>query len=104
PYFGQVQPPILGSVEQRKEIAALVNGFVKDIMADNPEENVVVLGDMNDFEFSEALDVLKGDELTNMIESVPAADRYTYVYQGNSQVLDHALVSNHLAEKAEIDI
>lgn len=104
PYFGQVQPPILGSVEQRKEIAALVNNFVKDIMKDNPEENVVVLGDMNDFEFSEALDVLKGDELTNMVELVPEEERYTYVYQGNSQVLDHILVSNHLADQTEIDI
>src|SRR5699024_7442311 len=61
-------------------------------------------GDMNDFEFSEPLDVLKGDELTNMIDEVPQEERYTYVFQGNSQVLDHVLVSNNLADRAEIDI
>lgn len=104
PYFGQNQPPTFGSVEQRKEIAQLVNNFVKEVLADNPEENVIVLGDMNDFEFSEALQVLKGDELTNMIECVPEEERYTYIYQGNSQVLDHVLVTNNLKDRTEIDI
>ena len=42
--------------------------------------------------------------MTNMINKVETADRYTYVYQGNSQVLDHILVSNNLVNKTEIDI
>lgn len=104
PYYGQNQPPTFGSRVQRKELAKVLNSFVKDIKADNPDENVIVLGDMNDFEFSEPLQVLKGDELTNMIEKVPAEERYTYVYQGSSQVLDHILVSNNIAEQTEIDI
>ena len=102
--FGQNQPPVLGSEPQRMELAKLINNFVKEIAKDNPEENVVVLGDMNDFEFSNPLQVLKGNELTNMIDHVPAEKRYSYVYQGNSQVLDHILVSNHLTEVTEVDI
>ena len=39
-----------------------------------------------------------------MIDKVPATDRFTYMYQGNSQVLDHILVSNRLVESAEVDI
>ena len=59
---------------------------------------------MNDFEFSNPLQTLKGEELTNLIDIVPENERYTYIYQGNSQVLDHILVSNHLADQTEIDI
>ncbi|MFS0593506.1 5'-nucleotidase C-terminal domain-containing protein [Cytobacillus horneckiae] len=104
PLFGRNQPPELGSEAKRIEIAEVINGFVKDIHAENPEANVVVLGDMNDFEFTPTLDALKGEELTNMVEALDENKRFTYNYQGNAQVLDHILVSNHLAEAANIDI
>jgi predicted extracellular nuclease len=104
PLFGKVQPPILNSEIQRMKIANIVNGFVKDVKEEDPDANVVLLGDFNDFEFSNPLEALKGEELTNMIEKVPAEERYTYTYQGNAQVLDHILVSNNLAKKTEVDI
>ncbi|SEL29829.1 DUF6359 domain-containing protein, partial [Alkalibacterium pelagium] len=104
PYYGQNQPPRFGSRAQRNQLAETLNSFVGDILEDNPEENIVVLGDMNDYEFSEPLQILAGDELTNLIHSVPEMERYNYVYQGSSQVLDHILVSNNLVESAEIDI
>ncbi|MGM8212723.1 5'-nucleotidase C-terminal domain-containing protein [Virgibacillus sp. W0430] len=102
--FGKNQPPVLGSEPQRIELAKLVNQFVKDIKQDNPYENVVVLGDMNDFEFSKPLQALQGSELINLMEKLPAKERYTYIYQGNSQVLDHILVSNHLGISTEVDV
>lgn len=104
PIFGQNQPPVLRSEPQRMEIAQFVNDFVRDVEVDYPDENIVVLGDMNDFEFSPPLKKLAGNELTNMIDHVPEDERYTYVYQGHSQVLDHLLVSNHLANSTEVDI
>lgn len=104
PPFGQNQPPEERSSEQRTEIARILNGFVRIIEADNPDENIVVLGDMNDHPFSAPLQTLAGDELTNLIEKVPKEKRYSYVHEGNSQVLDHILVSNHLEGKADIDI
>ncbi|MDQ0270039.1 5'-nucleotidase C-terminal domain-containing protein [Cytobacillus purgationiresistens] len=104
PLFGKNQPPYLGSEAKRIEISKVVNGFVSDIHAENPKANVVVLGDLNDFEFSKPLDALKGEELTNMVETLPENERYTYNYQGNAQVLDHILVSNHLAGQTEVDI
>ncbi|MBY0097138.1 5'-nucleotidase C-terminal domain-containing protein [Mesobacillus maritimus] len=104
PIFGKNQPPVLGSEAQRVEIASIVNGFIKDVQSENPNANVVVMGDLNDFEFSNPIQTLKGSELTNLIEMVPAAERFTYNYQGNSQVLDHILVTNNLAAGAEVDI
>jgi uncharacterized protein len=104
PLLGKVQPPVLGSEVQRMEIATIVNNFVKDIKTKDPDANIVLTGDFNDFEFSNPLATLKGNKLTNMIEKVPAIERYSYTYQGNSQVLDHILVSNNLAASTEVDI
>lgn len=104
PLFGKKQPPALSSEVQRKQIAAIVNGFVKDVKTEDPNANVVLVGDFNDFEFTDALTILKGSELTNMVEKVPADERFTYSYQGNAQVLDHILVTNNMAASTEVDI
>lgn len=104
PLFGKNQPPFLGSEEQRKQIAAVVNAFVQDVKAADADANIVLAGDFNDFEFTESLSILKGTALTNMIDQVPAEERFTYSYQGNAQVLDHILVTNNMASSTEVDI
>ncbi|MFJ7408919.1 MULTISPECIES: endonuclease [unclassified Lysinibacillus] len=104
PLFGSKQPPVYGSEVQRKKIATIVNNFVKDIKSKNADANIVSLGDFNDYQFAEALKIHEGAEMTNMINKAEDADRYTYLYQGNSQVLDHILVSNNLKDKTVIDI
>jgi uncharacterized protein len=104
PLFGKNQPPVLGSEVQRLAIAEIVNGFVKDVKKEDQNAKVVLLGDFNDFEFTDSLEILKGNELTNMIEKVPFNERFTYSYQGNAQVLDHILVTNNMAKKTKVDI
>ena len=104
PLFGSTQPPVYKSETQRHQIANVVNDFVEDIKTKNPDANIVSVGDFNDFQFSESLKIHEGDVMTNMINKVETSDRYTYLYQGNSQVLDHILVSNNLANQTEIDI
>ena len=57
-----------------------------------------MLGDLNDFDFSETLDILEGrGRLTNLMETLPVFERYSYVFDGNSQVLDQILVSRNVA-------
>ncbi|KOF09127.1 endonuclease [Planococcus glaciei] len=102
--FGKNQPPVLGSVPERIELAKAINGFIAEGQKQDPDLNVVVTGDMNDFEFTPALKALKGDNLTNKVEDVPLEDRFSYYYQGNSQVLDHILVTNNLADSTDIDM
>ncbi|MFB1081749.1 chitobiase/beta-hexosaminidase C-terminal domain-containing protein [Jeotgalibacillus sp. JSM ZJ347] len=104
PLFGQNQPPFLGSEAERVELAAIINSFVQDVQSQSPDANIVVAGDMNDFEFSAPLEALKGEELTNLIDGVEKEERYTYNYEGNAQVLDHILVSNNLADQTVFDI
>ncbi|CAL9411037.1 endonuclease/exonuclease/phosphatase family protein [Streptomyces sp. enrichment culture] len=90
----QYQPPTRGSETQRHAQARVVNTFVKEILAVRKDADVVALGDINDFEFSRTTRVLEdGGALWSAVRSLPRSERYSYVYQGNSQVLDQILVS-----------
>ncbi|WP_176474070.1 5'-nucleotidase C-terminal domain-containing protein [Niallia circulans] len=102
--WGANQPPVLSSEAERIKLAQEVNNFIKEGLAKNPNLNVVVTGDMNDFEFTPALKALKGEILTNMVEKVPAEDRFSYFFQGNNQVLYHILVTNRLANVTTADM
>ncbi len=104
PAWSNIQPPVNHSEEQRKQQAEAINSFIKDLLAADSEAKIVVCGDLNDFDFSQTLQTLKGDELVNTIDSIPLLDRYTYIYQGNSQVLDHILLSHSLKNKYQVDI
>ena len=96
PLFGPNQPPVLSSEVQRSQQATIVRNFVQSILAINPNANVVVAGDLNDFEFSNPLTILESGGLNTLAETLPANERYTYNFQGNAQVLDHLMVSNSL--------
>jgi len=88
------QPVPRSSEVQRVKQATLVNTFVKEIEAAQKDANVVVLGDINDYEFSTAGKTLTaGGALKDLYFSLKPSERYSYVYQGNTQVLDHILVS-----------
>ncbi len=99
PLFGHLQPPTLVSEAQRTQQATIVRDFVDDLLAADADANVVVLGDLNDFQFSGPLGILKGTGATQLhvlLETLPVAEQYSYVYDGNSQALDHILVSPNL--------
>lgn len=98
PLFGRFQPPRLESEEQRERQAQVVNDFVDDALTADPDAKVIVMGDLNDFEFSRSVETLRGedDALTNLVDGVAKAERYSFVFDGNSQVLDHMLVTDGL--------
>jgi predicted extracellular nuclease len=97
PLSGRIQPPQRSSETQRVQQAQEVRDFVNDIRAADAKANIVVLGDLNDFEFSPTLQTLTaGGALTDLITTLPVNERYTYVFQGNSQTLDHTLVAGRM--------
>ncbi|MGW0882354.1 lamin tail domain-containing protein [Streptomyces sp. NPDC002671] len=101
PLFGHFQPPTRSSETQRHNQATVVKNFVDQILAVDANASVIVLGDLNDFEFSQTADILTANNaLTDLPRTLPDAERYTYDYEGNSQVLDHILLSSGLASKA----
>ncbi|MBL6082220.1 hypothetical protein JMJ56_30040 [Belnapia sp. T18] len=127
--LNEQQPPFNGGEVQRAAQAQAVNSFVDGLLAAHGDAKVVVAGDLNEFEFEEPLDILEGlarienydvpgDDpiaatatlvpvgqrvLFDQVETLPADERYGYLFEGNSQALDHILVSAALRPVAEYD-
>jgi uncharacterized protein len=103
PLFGHEQPPTRSSEVQRHQQAQIVNSFVDSILALDPKANVIVLGDLNDFEFSQTISILEGGVMSSLMNTLPKAERYSYVFEGNSQVLDQILASTNLRNSFALD-
>lgn len=84
------------TLPRRVEQADFVGRLYREIVEHNPHARVVVLGDLNDYPASQPLVRLEHVGLRNLIARVHPEDRYTYIYQGISQVFDHILVNSSL--------
>lgn len=94
PLHGRYQEPKRSSETKRVKQAAEVNTFVKSLLAADKSAQIVTLGDLNDFAFSPTMDALTdGKVLKPLITTLPVGEQYSYVYEGNSQTLDHILTS-----------
>lgn len=90
---------------------------IADLIESRNTENLIVLGDLNAFDFNDGLTdlvgTLKGSPvppeqvvepsvdrwtytLTNLINTLPPDQRYSYVFEGNAQALDHVLLNNNM--------
>ena len=98
PLYGRFQPIQQPSQVQRVQQATEVRDFVDQIVAADRDANVVVLGDLNDFDFAAPIDTLTSTgHLVDLPRTLPIQERYTYVFEGNSEVLDHILLSRSMA-------
>lgn len=103
PLHGRFQPPERGSEVQREQQAQAVRAFVDEALAIDERARVVVLGDLNDHGFSPAVQRLTaGGALVPLADSLPPLERYSYVYEGNAQQLDHVLATPSL--RADYDV
>jgi endonuclease/exonuclease/phosphatase family metal-dependent hydrolase len=102
--FGAPQPPRTPTLPRRLAQAREVRAFVEKLLAADPKAAIVVLGDLNDFEHSEPVRVLGAPPLENLVLRVPPESRYTFNFEGASQVLDHVVVSSALAEGASVEV
>jgi uncharacterized protein len=98
---GRFQYPAQSSAVQRAGQAQVVHDFVGQLLAVDKKADVVVVGDLNDYQFSPALAALKTGTadgsgtatLTDLITTLPVDQQYTYDFDGISEVLDHILVA-----------
>ena len=104
PVFGRRQPRVEASSGRRADQTQVVAEFVETLLENVPNARVIVLGDLNDFENTDPLRALEEVGLEDLVKRLPLERRYSYVYLGNSQVLDHILVSEPLVDRAEIEI
>ncbi|MDQ7034865.1 MAG: hypothetical protein Q9P01_08525 [Anaerolineae bacterium] len=100
--------------QKRMAQAVTVANFVQTLFDADPDAQVVVLGDMNGFQFSDGLvdvvGIISGTHdpaaartapeadtlepnLINQVLRLPEAERYSYVFNSTLQVLDHILTS-----------
>jgi len=88
------------ATEPRRTGQALWNVKVlEDLQEDFPEADFLVLGDLNSYYHSAPIDALRDAGLEHVLELVSEDERYNYIYQGQSQVLDHILVNPGLWEQ-----
>ena len=100
--------------------------LVEEMQQANPDEKIVLVGDFNAFEFNDGyvdvLGIIKGeaapeDQVLTYMPSpltVPLVDgsqliadpahRYSYVFEGNAQTLDHVLVNESLVMDAGLRV
>lgn len=98
------QPPRYLSEDQRTVQALLLRRLAEQILDLDWQAKVIVLGDMNELEFRQPMRVLAGARLRDLVESLQPADRYSFNYLGNAQILDHILVSPELSTRAQARI
>lgn len=107
PLFGAIQPFVQGGEAARAAQVRALHDYTTHLLAADPEARVIVLGDMNTFEFSDELaELLPGSPaaLHPLMALIPPEERYSYNYEGNSQTLDHVFVSRALLRGAELDV
>ena len=109
--FGSTGLTIGARVREKRRLQA---EDLADLVTSRISENLVVLGDLNAFEFNDGLVDVVGTiegspvpadevtepsvdrwthELSNLADLLPEEERYSYVFEGNAQVLDHMLVN-----------
>lgn len=107
PLWGEAQPPSNAGDAARTAQAAGVKAYIDAHLADDPALNFAVLGDFNGFYFEDAqtqlTDSAKGGVLTNLSTLLPPEERYSYLFEGNAQQIDHILVTGGLVTNAEYD-
>jgi uncharacterized protein len=98
-------------IKRRSQSEWLAN-FVQERTKENPNERIILCGDFNAFEFpdgyNDLIGTLKGKPspnvvtpsktifntgLVNLVETLQKSNRYSYIYEGNSQTLDHIMVN-----------
>ncbi len=102
--------------EKRLQQAQSVAAVIQDIQSSDPDTHLIVTGDFNAFQFSDgyvdvmgqisgnvvpADNMLSGPDLVepdliNNSAWVEMDERYSFIFRGNAQILDHALSSSAL--------
>ena len=105
--------------KKRQRQAEFLADYIQQRQVASPETRLVVLGDFNAFAFNDGLadtmnvvsgtptpdaeTAVPGDgidlvdpDLVNLGELAPAGERYSFVFDGNAQTLDHVLLNEEL--------
>ncbi|KAG5341630.1 hypothetical protein C0989_008609 [Termitomyces sp. Mn162] len=102
--WGDARPPVNLPANVRMEqislVAATFQSFARSILEVDDKANILAGGDFNEYVqtrevFKPLTDVLTE---TDEVAGVPEVERYTYVFDQNSEALDHVFVSDALVQ------
>ncbi|UNI18296.1 hypothetical protein JDV02_004572 [Purpureocillium takamizusanense] len=103
---GDARPPVNKGVDKRTEQTTITADFIAAILKQDPAARVIAAGDFNEFTqvqpmraFAERSGLRDLDELAGLAPE----ERYTYLFDMNSQALDHMYVSPALARGARVE-
>ena len=114
--LGYNDPKQMAGVRLKKKLQAefLARTVAERLKAD-PNERIALLGDFNAFQFNDgvmdvlgtikgkpaakdsvliASDDLLDPDLTDLVDVIKPEERYSYIYDGNAQAIDHILISS----------
>jgi uncharacterized protein len=105
-------------LKKRLQAEWLAN-FVAERAKTNPTERLIMCGDFNAFQFNDGyndvIGILKGKPdvnalepsktavntgLINLVDLIPTNQRYSFIFAGNAQTLDHVLVNEAAAMRS----
>jgi predicted extracellular nuclease len=101
---------------KRKAQAESLAALLQELQTNNPATSVISVGDYNAYQFSDGytdpIATIKGNptpdeqivvdqspdlvnpDLFNLVDELPAAERYSFIFEGTPQALDHIIVNN----------
>jgi len=119
--LGGVEDPVDGRVRaKRLAQAEFLANLIQTRQLANPYERIISVGDYNAYEvndgFVDVIGTIKGTPvpadqvvlaatdpvnpgLTDLVDLVPAAARYSYSFDGTAQVLDHVIANGHALQR-----
>lgn len=99
---GDARPPVNGGVATREAQAQVLGSFIKQILDIDRNANIMSAGDYNEFTVVQPLKTfasVSGLEEVDDAVRTPETERYTYLFDMNTQALDHMFVSPRLATR-----
>ncbi|MCB2178621.1 lamin tail domain-containing protein [bacterium] len=85
------------ATEPRRNAQAAWNVEVMDeLLTADPGAALAVIGDLNSYYSSLPIQTLRDGGLVHAFDRLPAEERYTYIYEGVSQTLDHIMMTPEL--------
>ncbi|KAF1827473.1 Endonuclease/exonuclease/phosphatase-like protein [Dissoconium aciculare CBS 342.82] len=98
---GDARPPVNGGVDSRTAQANVTGTFIQQILRLDPQAAIVTAGDFNEFTFVQPLQTfasVSGLRSLDEVVGTPDAEVYTYLFDMNTQELDHMYVSDRIAQ------
>ncbi len=117
-YSGYNDPRQMDNVRLKKRLQAeYLAKLVQSRQQVDPKERIVLIGDFNSYQFPDGIldqigtimgkpaakdevamasDDLVNPDLINLVGAIAASQRYSYIFDGNAQVLDHMIITENM--------